>query len=186
MFPYECQNDEKSSSSLYDQAPWPEADDLMWKWCWCHLSWEVTPGKSKFHYICPIGEEITGLLICVCCLMMMYWTMERDTRWQIWQKKRLNSLRFCCWPADVYTYVKIYAFLVILMLHVSVVAFRLGKKPWRIFEVGDMLAHPSLIIVRRAQGQVTTATGACGLYSDLNQVGFTDFKFTDMNGSRNP
>ena len=50
-----------------------------------------------------------------------------------------------------------------------VVAFRLGKSPWRNFEVGDSLPHLSLFIVRRAQGQVTAATGTCGYIKKLRE-----------------
>ena len=51
-----------------------------------------------------------------------------NSRAQFVKKERPNSSIFCWWPAGIYSYIKICAFLVILMSHFSpVVVFRLGK-----------------------------------------------------------
>ena len=101
-----------------------EADDFMQKWSWHHV-------HEKWHPIplfCAVGEEISCLLFCVCFLNddVTY----NDGAWYFVEncEKRPNSWKLCCWLAGFYSYIKIYALLVMLMSRLSpVVVFRLGK-----------------------------------------------------------
>ena len=85
---------------------------------------------------------LAHLMICVCFLMMM---------WQQWSVTTCGNLqkkaKFFRWMAGIYSYIKIYAFLVILMSHLSpiLVVFRLPgwEKTVANFQSGDSLAHMS-------------------------------------------
>ena len=85
-------------------------------------------------------------------------TMQHDTLRQYAHTKKAmpNSLRFCCWPPGIYSYIKIYAFLVIWWWHLSpatIAVFRLGKNCREVSKWRLACTPVSFYIVRRAQSQ---------------------------------
>ena len=128
---------------LYAQySPFLEADDFMSKRGWRHVWWEVIPENRSS---CPIDEEIARLLIYVLCHDDV---MDRGARYFAanLREKRPNSLRFCRWPAGIYSYIEMSTFLVILMSHVfPVVGFRFEKNRGEVSK-GETRLHTCLLI----------------------------------------
>ena len=94
-------------------------------------------------------------------------------------EKRRDSLRFCFWLTNNYSYIKLYTFLVILIPHLSpIVGFELGKNSGEVSKWRLACIPVSFYNSEKGQGQVTAATGACAL--TLNPNGVT------VNPNRNP
>ena len=95
---------------------------FMLKRGWRHVSWEWHP-KSVFS-----SNQWRDRSFAHCVLS--HDDVIASGAWYIAAnlKKRRDSLRFCFWLTNNYSYIKLYTFLVILIPHLSpIVGFELGK-----------------------------------------------------------